>query len=53
MVIKVNITADRNTEAAAPVSKENNHRQLKIKITCANFDFFTNGILANNHTSIT
>ena len=51
--MKLNITAERNTEAAPPVSKENNHKQPNIKITCMTFDFFTNGTRVNIHTSIT
>ena len=53
MAMQENITAARKTDGAAPVSKENNQRQDKIKTNCSNFDLFTSGIFANNQTSKT
>ncbi len=45
VAIKLNITADRNTEAEAPVRKAKNHKQNNIIIKRRNLDLFIKEIL--------
>ena len=51
MQINVNITAALNTDAAAPVSNENNQRQTNTRKAWMIFDFLIKGILANTQMS--
>ena len=43
--MQVNITAERNTDADAPVSNANNQSETKMKTALVNFDFFKKACL--------
>lgn len=49
MAMNVNITAERNTDADAPVRKAKNHKQESTRTSLIILDRFINGILAKIH----